>query len=163
MEFKNEFEHVCFDAVGRVLEDKGVELRHNHVLAADFRPGKGVISFTGPPKKEIDVLVAKLTPDFTLLVSMKDYEKPAPPLAIQEWASVVRTMDEHSNSTSYIGLVVCSHGFSSGCVAWAIDANIGMVPPQKGKTISYDPDVVPEMLEGRILPKGAFLGNWVST
>ena len=146
MKFKNDFERCCFDAIREILGDE-VELHHNNVLVAGFTPGKGIISFTGPPKKEIDVLVAKLSATFTLLISVKDYQSAAAPLAVQEWATVVRTMTDHANSQIYLGLVVCSKGFSEGCSAWAMDHNIGLIPPYRGKPLNYGADTTIEMLK----------------
>src|SRR5579862_2504407 len=129
MIFKNAFERSCFEAVQTALRGTASELLHNRVLIADYTPGMGVISFTGPPKKEIDVLVAKLTDKTSVLISAKDYKIAAPPSVVQEWAAVTRTMSSHSTDTSFLGLVVAAHGFSEGCAAWAIDYNLGLVPP----------------------------------
>jgi hypothetical protein len=150
MKFKNDFERCCFDAVREILVD-GVELLHNQVLVAGFAPGKGVISFTGPPKKEIDVLVVKLSGALTLLISVKDYQAPAAPLSVQEWASVVRTMNEHASAHTYLGIVVCSGGFTEGCPAWAIDHNIGLIPPHKGKPLTWRSETVIRMLKRTII------------
>jgi hypothetical protein len=157
MAFKNDFERDCFEAARAALRGTASELLHNRVLIADYIPGTGVISFTGSPKKEIDVLVAKLTDNTSLLISAKDYKIAAPPAVVQEWAAVVRTMSSHSTGTSYLGLVVAAHGFSEGCAAWAIDYNLGLVPPFKGKPIAYRPDTVFAMLQRATLTASSLL------
>lgn len=158
MNFKNDFERRCFDAVRDILGDV-VELQHNRVLTAGFTPGTGVISFTGPPKKEIDILVVHLSPAITLLISAKNYQTPAAPLAVQEWAAVVHTMNDHAISHAYLGIVICSSGFTEGCPAWAIDHNIGLIPPYKGRSLNFGVDTAVEMLK-RII---ASLRNVVSS
>jgi hypothetical protein len=150
MNFKNEFERVCFEATASALGRPALDLRHNHILTADFTPGTGIISFTGPPKKEIDVLIAELTDSLSILISLKDYEGPAPPAVIQEWATVLRTMNTHATRRQYLGLVVSARGFTSGCVPWAMGENIGLIPPYKGKPIGYPTLLIPKMLERAI-------------
>jgi hypothetical protein len=157
MVFKNAFERRCFEAVRTALRGTASELFHNRVLIADYTPGTGVISFTGPPKKEIDVLVAKLTDNTSILISAKDYKIAAPPTAVQEWAAVTRTMSSHSTGTLFLGLVVAAHGFSEGCPAWAIDYNLGLVPPFKGKRIGYSLDTAFAMLQRAIVSASRLL------
>ena len=147
MKFKNNFEMLCYQAVERAIGTADVDLQHNKELTADFVPGKGVISFSGSPKKEIDVLCTRLTPDLSLLISAKDLETRATPAMVQEWASVVQTMNKHAEGKSFLGLVVSACGFTSGCGAWAIDSNLGLVPPYKGKVTAYSRDAVERMLE----------------
>jgi len=101
--------------------------------------------------RSVDIIVARLSETLTLLISVKDYASPAAPLAVQEWAAVTKTMNEHSGSQSYLGLVVCSSGFTEGCPAWAMDYNIGLVPPFKGRPIHYGKDTVVEMLKRSVL------------
>lgn len=147
MQFKNDFERLCFEAARAAVGSESVDLQHNTELVADFSPGSGVISFTGPPKKEIDVLITEITSELSLLISAKDLENHATPAMVQEWASVVQTMNKHATNMSYLGLIVSSCGFSRGCGAWAIDSNLGLVPPYKGQPARYCRGVVPDMLE----------------
>lgn len=158
MKFRNEFERRCFEAAQEVLGGSAIKLLHNHILIADFTPEKGVISFTGAPKKESDVLAARVTDTCSLLIGAKDYgTAAAPPASVQEWASVVRTMNSHSSGISYLGLVVSSHGLTEGCPASAIDHNLGLVPPHKGKPIAYSSHKIVDMLKRVILTTQRFL------
>ncbi|MBQ3376725.1 MAG: hypothetical protein IJG62_00485, partial [Synergistaceae bacterium] len=94
--------------------------------------------------KEIDLITAKLgvEANVVLLISCKQYAKNVPPLAVQEWVSVVNTMNKYSKETKYIGMVFSSTGFSNGSEAWATTNNISLVPPLKGTQIKIDEELI---------------------
>jgi hypothetical protein len=66
---------------------------------------------------------------------------------VQEWSAVVQTMNRYADGTLYFGLVVCPTGFTSGCEAWATSHNLGIVPPLKGRRLSFEEDTVLRMFE----------------
>ncbi|WP_156954300.1 hypothetical protein [Paraburkholderia acidipaludis] len=148
MNFKNDFEKECFEVVRRILGSSAC-MEHNKVIRIENALYPEVASFKGPPAKEVDVLVVDLldSPKVTLLISCKDFSKRAEPAHVQEWAAVVRTLNGYSNGTLYLGLVISSKGFTGGCEAWATSHNLGLIPPLKGKSISYAPEAVLAMLE----------------
>lgn len=148
MKFKNALEQQCFE-IARDALGPSVQIEHNKRLQIESALFPEVAAFKGPPAKEIDVIVAELldSPKITLLVSCKDFAKRAEPAHIQEWAAVVRTMNNYSGSTLYLGMVVSSNGFTSGCEAWATSHNLGLIPPLKGKNLSFAPDTVFRMFE----------------
>lgn len=92
-------------------------------------------------------MVAELLerPKIMLLVSCKEFVKRAEPAHVQEWAAVVRTLNTYSEGTHYLGLIVSSNGFTSGCEPWATSYNLGLIPPLKGKNIAFSPDAVLRM------------------
>lgn len=151
MNFKNDLEKRCFEVANDVL-GSSVRMEHNKRLQIENTLYPEVASFRGPPTKEVDVLVAELAtaPRVTLLVSCKEFSKRAEPAHVQEWAAVVRTMNSYSNGTLYLGLVVSSQGFTSGCEAWATSHNLGLIPPLKGKILAFPPETVLSMF-GRVL------------
>jgi hypothetical protein len=152
MKFKNALEQRCFE-IARDALGPSVQMEHNKRLQIESALFPEVAAFKGPPAKEIDVIVAELldSPKITLLVSCKDFAKRAEPAHIQEWAAVVRTMNNYSGSTLYLGMVVSSNGFTSGCEAWATSHNLGLIPPLKGKNLSFAPDTVFRMFERSLI------------
>jgi len=148
MKFKNCLEERCFNIASLALGDV-VTVEHNKTLIIENALLKEVASFAGPPKKEVDVLAAKLRDDplVTLLISCKQLAKKAEPAHVQEWCSVVSTMNRYADTTTYLGLVVAPTGFTSGCEPWATAHNIGLIPPVKGQPVEYGPDVVDAMLQ----------------
>lgn len=141
MGFKNQFEKSIFDIAKDVFGEKNTLIEHNKVIEIEDKTSKRTISFTGPPRKEIDVLSVTLSEELNvqLLISCKDFSSSkAEPAHIQEWCSVINTMNKHSIKSHYIGIVVSSSGFSSGCESWASSDNIGLIPPIKGNNISFE-------------------------
>jgi hypothetical protein len=148
MKFKNTLEQRCFEIAQDAL-GSSVLLEHNKQLQIESALFPEVAAFKGPPTKEIDVLVVELlaSPRITMLVSCKELSKRAEPAHVQEWAAVVRTMNNYSNGTLYLGMVVSSNGFTSGCEAWATSHNLGLIPPLKGRNLAFSPDTVLRMFE----------------
>lgn len=148
MKFKNELEQRCYEIARNAL-GPSVEMEHNKRLQIESALFPEVASFKGPPAKEIDVIVVALldSPKIALLVSCKEFAKRAEPAHVQEWAAVVRTMNNYSDGTLYLGMVVSSRGFTSGCEAWATSHNLGLVPPLKGKNLAFAPNTVLRMFE----------------
>ena len=143
MNFKNALEQDCFKIARDVL-GPSVRMEHNKRIQIENSLFPEVVAFKGPPAKEIDVLVADLldSPKVTLLVSCKEFSKRAVPAHVQEWAAVVRTMNNYSEGTLYLGMIVSSQGFTSGCEAWATSHNLGLIPPLKGKNLTSAPETV---------------------
>ncbi len=152
MKFKNAFEKRCFE-IARAALGPSVTIEHNKRLQIESALFPEVAAFKGPPTKEVDVLVAQLLddPKIALLVSCKDFAKRAEPAHVQEWASVVRTMNAYSGRTLYLGLVVSAKGFSDGCEAWATSHNLALIPPLKGKRLVFSPETVFRMLERSLI------------
>jgi len=152
MNFKNDLERHCFEIAKRALGD-GVSVDHNKRIKIENALCPEVASFKGPPTKEIDVLTAELCdrPKVVLLVSCKLLGRKAEPAHVQEWCAVVRTMNAYSEETLYFGLVVSPTGFSSGCEAWAMSYNLGILPPLKGRKLVFGPDAVFRMFERVLL------------
>jgi len=147
MNFKNELERQVFEIAHKVCGD-GVTVEHNKVLAIERALMPEVASFAGPPKKEIDVITARINPNISILVSCKEFEgSKAEPAHVQEWCAVVQTMNRYSDGTKYLGLVVCPTGFTKGCEPWATSHNIGLIPPLKGKKLEFPPETVLKMFE----------------
>ena len=148
MNFKNAFERSLFDAAVRACGD-GVSIEHNRTIQIEDAFSVEVASFAGPPKKEIDVITAgfRQSPAVKILISAKDYGSKAEPADVQEWGTVVRTMNKYSAGTRYLGIVVSRGGFTRGCESWAGSANLGLIPPLKGKLLSFTADHVYQMLE----------------
>ncbi|MFO1085669.1 MAG: hypothetical protein U1E21_13970 [Reyranellaceae bacterium] len=152
MNFKNALEQQCFEIACDALGPT-VRLDHNKRLEIESALFPEVAAFKGPPAKEIDVLAAELceNPKITLLVSCKEFAKRAEPAHVQEWAAVVRTMNNYSDGTLYLGMVVSSKGFTSGCEAWATSHNLGLIPPLKGRNIVFAPDTVLRMFKRSLI------------
>jgi len=148
MKFKNALEQRCYEIAQDAL-GSSVRMEHNKRLQIESALFPEVAAFKGPPTKEIDVLVAELldNPRITVLVSCKEFSKRAEPAHVQEWAAVVRTMNNYSNGTVYLGMVVSSKGFTSGCEAWATTHNLGLIPPLKGKNLTFSSSTVLSMFE----------------
>lgn len=151
MNFKNDLERKCFEAAERTLGSH-VGIEHNKTITIESALCPEVASFKGPPKKEIDVLVARILddPKVVLLVSCKQFSRRAEPAHIQEWAAVVQTMNRYSDETTCFGLVLSPIGFTSGSESWATTHNLALLPPMKGKSIAFNEDTVLRMFE-RIL------------
>lgn len=148
MTFKNDLEKVCFETAVRVLGG-GVTIEHNKSIQIESALFPEVASFKGPPAKEVDVLIADLhdDPKVKLLVSCKLLTRKAEPAHVQEWCSVVQTMNRYSDGTIYFGIVVSPNGFTGGCEAWATSHNVGLVPPLKGRRLAFNEDTVLRMFE----------------
>lgn len=148
MNFKNELERKAFEIAQHAL-GTGVAVEHNKTIQIESALFPEVASFKGPPKKEIDVLVAELLscPRVVLLVSCKLLSRRAEPAHVQEWCSVVQTMNRYADGTTYFGLVLSPTGFTSGCEAWATSHNLGLVPPLKGRMLAFDESTVLRMFE----------------
>lgn len=149
MRFKNEFEARCFQIASRALGTPSITVEHNKRIQIESALFPEVASFKGPPRKEIDVLVAELLgrPKIVLLVSCKDISKRVEPAHVQEWAAVVTTMNRYSEGTVHLGLVISPTGFTDGCEAWATSHNLGIIPPLKGRRLVFSPDTVFRMFE----------------
>ena len=151
MNFKNELERRCFEVAERAL-GKNVAIQHNKTVKIESALFPEVAAFKGPPAKEIDVLVATLHehPKIVLLVSCKLLSGRAEPAHVQEWAAVVQTMNKYSHGTTFFGLILSPTGFTSGSEAWATSHNIGLLPPLKGRRLTFNEDTVLRMF-GRVL------------
>jgi len=152
MSFKNDLERRCFEIAERALGG-GVTIDHNKTLQIETALFPEVASFKGPPAKEVDVLVAELldNPKVVLLVSCKLLSRRAEPAHVQEWGAVVQTMNRYADGTVYFGLIVSPTGFTSGCEAWATSHNVGIVPPLKGRRLTFDEDTVLRMFERTLI------------
>lgn len=152
MNFKNVLEQRCFEIAQGAL-GATVRIEHNKRLKIESALFPEVAAFKGPPAKEIDFLAADLcdSPKITLLVSCKEFAKRAEPAHVQEWSAVVRTMNKYSDGTIYLGMVLSSKGFTSGCEAWATSHNLGLIPPLKGRNISFTPETVLRMFERSLI------------
>lgn len=148
MNFKNDFEKTIFDATKEIFGESA-KIEHNKVLRIESALYSEVASFTGPPKKEIDVITVNFgeNPVASLLISCKDFTNKAEPAHVQEWAAVLNAMSKYSNSTKYFGLVICSKGFTSGCESWATSSNLALIPPIKGKSLQYSKTTVIDMFK----------------
>ena len=149
MTFKNDLERQCFEITVRTLGGRGVTIEHNKTIQIETALFPEVASFTGPPAKEVDVLVAQLLeqPKVVLLVSCKLLSRRAEPAHVQEWGAVVQTMNRYSEGTLYFGLIVSPTGFTNGCEPWATSHNLGILPPLKGRRLAFDEDAVFRMFE----------------
>lgn len=143
MDFKNDFEKKTFETCSIFLSQDRISLEHNYSI----RTEKTIVSFTGNPQKEIDVLTMEFPNNVKLLVSCKDYGKNVPPAAIQEWGDVLKVLNKHSIFSTYFGLVVAARGFSKGCEAWAKTDNIGLIPPYRGERNEFDESQIFKMLQ----------------
>jgi hypothetical protein len=153
--FKNALEQNLFEAATRVC-GANASIEHNKTIQIEVATTREVASFAGPPKKEIDVITAgfKQNPGVKILVSSKDFgNSKAEPAHVQEWAAVVKAMNQYSGGTKYVGLIVSPSGFTRGCEPWASAYNLGLIPPLKGKKLSFPLTTTIQMFE-RVL--GAF-------
>ncbi len=148
MNFKNDFEEIIYNIAKDVFGESKIKNEHNKVIRIEDKSAPSTVSFSGPPKKEIDVISINLgsSLNINLLVSCKEFSKSkAEPSHIQEWCSVINTMNKHSLDSKYIGLVISSSGFTSGCEPWASSDNIGLIPPIKGAKISFEKEHITSM------------------
>ena len=146
MKFKNDLERRVFETAGLVFGD-AVSIEHNKTIQIEVATSTEVASFVGPPKKEIDVITANIA-DVKLLISCKEFgNSKAEPAHVQEWVAVVNTMNHYSAGTRYLGLVISPSGFTSGCEPWASTHNLGLIPPLKGKKLSFTVDTCLQMVE----------------
>jgi hypothetical protein len=149
VKFKNDLERRTFEIAQRVC-GQVAQIEHNRTLRIDRADLAEVASFVGPPKKEIDVITAGFahSPDVKVLISCKDYQtSKAEPADVQEWAAVVKTMNQYSAGTKYLGLIISPGGFTSGCEPWATSSNLGVIPPLKGKTLRFPAETCDQMFE----------------
>ncbi len=155
MNFKNALEQNLFEAATRVC-GANASIEHNKTIEIEVATTREVASFAGPPKKEIDVITAgfKQSTDVKILISSKDFgNSKAEPAHVQEWAAVVKAMNQYSGGTKYVGLIVSPSGFTRGCEPWASAYSLGLIPPLKGKKLSFSSSTTSQMFE-RVL--GAF-------
>lgn len=144
MNFKNALEEQCYEIAKEVL-GADIQISHNKVITIETAIFQEVASFAGPPKKEVDVITARIRhdPPLDLLISCKDFGgSKAEPAHVQEWCSVVTTMNKYSDKTAFLGIVVSPSGFTKGCEPWATSHNLALIPPLKGTNIKFSPDSV---------------------
>lgn len=149
MKFKNQLEEKAFNIANKIFKDS-VNLEHNKVLRIESAIFPEIAAFSGPPKKEIDVLSADLTtdPSISILISCKDYKNyKSDPIHIQEWVAVVNIMNKYARERQYLGIILCPSGFTSGCEPWATSSNIALVPPLKGKNIKFNETTALKMFD----------------
>ena len=142
MKFKNALEQVCYETAVKVCGGT-VNVEHNKTITIATAICREVASFAGPPKKEIDVITARLreNPALDLLISCKQFDDhKAEPAHVQEWSAVVDTMNKYAKDTAYLGMVVCPSGFTKGCEPWATTYNLALIPPLKGNDIVFPPE-----------------------
>jgi len=136
--FKNKLEETVFQVAKDVCGQRA-ELEHNKVLEIETTNKIETAGFSGPPKKEIDIITAGYAPNVKLLISCKQYSgSKAEPSDIQEWSAVVKIMNKYSAGTIFLGLVISASGFTSGCESWATSSNLALIPPLKGKQTSCE-------------------------
>jgi hypothetical protein len=146
VKFKNDLERRVFETACLVFGD-AVSIEHNKTIQIEVVTSAEVASFVGPPRKEIDVITANIA-DVKLLISCKDFgNSKAEPAHVQEWVAVVNTMNRYSAGTRYLGLVISPSGFTSGCEPWASTHNLGLIPPLKGKKLSFSVNTSLQMVE----------------
>lgn len=148
MNFKNDFEESIYLIAHEIFGSKA-SVEHNKKIKIENGLFYDVASFSGPPQKEIDVISVNLgaAENISLLISCKDFtNSKAEPAHVQEWNSVINTMNKYSMGTKYIGMVICTSGFTSGCESWATSANIALIPSIKGITIEYRKDDIFKMV-----------------
>ncbi len=143
MNFKNGFEKKIFETCSVFLDEDRISIEHNYIVKTE----KTIVSFTGNPKKEIDVLTMVFPENIKLLISCKDFGSNVPPSAVQEWGDVLKVLNKHSIFSTYFGLVVASKGFSSGCEAWAKADNLGLIPPFRGEKNNFNEEQIFKMLQ----------------
>jgi len=143
MNFKNDFERKTFDTCLTFLDKDRISIDHNYTV----RTEKTIVSFTGNPKKEVDVITLDFPNNVKLLISCKDFSINVPPSAIQEWGDVIKVLNKHSVLSKYFGIVISSKGFSEGCEAWAKTDNLGLIPPYRGERNNFSEDQIFKMLE----------------
>lgn len=149
MTFKNALERRTFEITQKVCGSASL-IEHNKTIRIENADSLDVASFVGPPRKEIDVITAgfEQSPELKILISCKEYgQSKAEPADVQEWAAVIKTMNQYSAGTTYLGLVISPSGFTSGCEPWATSYNLGIIPPLKGKKLRFPADTSSQMFE----------------
>jgi hypothetical protein len=149
VKFKNELERRTFEITQKVCGRRSL-VEHNKTIRIENTASPEVVSFVGPPKKEIDVITAgfEQSPDLKILISCKEYgQSKAEPADIQEWAAVINTMNQYAAATKHLGLIISPSGFTSGCEPWATSYNLGVIPPLKGKKLKFPADTSGQMFE----------------
>lgn len=146
MNFRNKLEKQCYKIAKDALGNN-VIVEHNKKLQIESALYPEVASFSGPPTKEIDILACKLLdkPKIVLLTSCKQLSGKTEPAHIQEWGAVVQTMNKYGNGILYLGLILCPSGFTSGCEPWSSSYNIGLLPPLKGRSLTFSQESVLHM------------------
>ena len=143
MNFKNNFEKKCYESCLKFATKDLIAIQHNKVIQTE----KTIVSFSGNPKKEIDVLTLNLIENVKLFISCKDFENAVPPSAVQELGDVLKVLNENAIVSKYFGLVISSNGFSKGCEAWAKTNNIGIVPLYNGIKNNYSEETIYKMFQ----------------
>jgi len=148
MKFKNELEENIYNISKKVFGDT-VSLDHNKTVRIENAMFIETASFAGPPKKEIDVISITLEtkPKIALMISCKQFNSKAEPSHVQEWSSVIQTMNKYSKDINYLGIVICPNGFTKGCESWATASNIALIPPLKGIELNYNNKTILKMVE----------------
>lgn len=143
MDFKNDFEKKSYETCLIFMTEDRINVEHNYTIKAE----KTIVSFTGNPRKEIDVITMEFPNNVKLLISCKDFENNVPPAAVQEWGDVIKVLNKHSILSSYFGIVLSSKGFSAGCEAWAKTDNHGLIPPYRGERNVFTEEQIFKMLQ----------------
>lgn len=148
MNFKNVLEENIYNISKKVFGET-VSLDHNKTVRIENAMFIETASFAGPPKKEIDVISITLEtkPKIALLISCKQFTNKAEPSHVQEWSSVIQTMNKYSKDINYLGIVICPNGFTKGCESWATSSNIALIPPLKGIELNYNNKTILQMFE----------------
>jgi hypothetical protein len=165
MEFRNKLEEDCFQIANDIVGSSGsIKIEHNKKLSIDWSKKRSQITFSGLPSKEIDVLSLNLfeSSDIYLLVSCKHFEgSRCSAMYIQEWGNIVDVFNRNTSGKTYFGLIVSSTGFQRGCESWAMQNNLGLIPPYKGKTIKWPYDIILKMFRRTLTTYIKVIGrNW---
>jgi hypothetical protein len=136
VKFRNQLERAIFEAAENVCGSDAT-IEHNRVIEIDTADSIEVASFSGPPKKEIDVITAGFAAAVKILISCKQHAGKSQPTDVQEWSAVVGTLNRYAKDTRFLGLVISPSGFTSGCEAWATAHNLGLIPPLKGNDFRF--------------------------
>jgi hypothetical protein len=136
--FKNPLEESVFRIAKEVCGNLA-QIQHNVRIEIEDPTHLETATFSGPPKKEVDIITAAYQPNFKLLISCKQYAaNKADPSDVQEWAAVVRVMNEYSEENQYFGLIISPSGFTSGCEGWATSSNLALIPPLTNKRTKFE-------------------------
>jgi len=148
--FKNQLEESVF-RIAKDICGSLATIEHNKVIQIERTDKIETATFSGPPKKEIDVITAGYEPNVRLLISCKQYgTNKAEPSDVQEWAAVVGTMNKYSKGNVFFGLIISPSGFTSGCEGWATSSNLALIPPLKNRPTKFEFETSLEMT-GRVL------------
>jgi hypothetical protein len=143
--FKNPLEESVYRIATEVCGDL-TTIEHNKVIEIEKADQVETATFSGPPKKEVDIITAGYQPNFKLLISCKQYgANKAEPSDVQEWAAIVATMNKYSKGDIFFGLIISPSGFTSGCEGWATSSNLALIPPLKNKPTKFDFETSLEM------------------